>query len=43
MRPIIVVFHYDGILRSEEKEAVYFRGERRVVVIDVDVTFDRFD
>lgn len=35
--------HYDGIFRSEEKNPIYIRVERRVVLVDGDVSFDKFE
>lgn len=38
----MVVFHYDGILRSVKEYAVYIWGERRVGLV-YDYIFDRFE
>lgn len=38
----MAVCYYDGILRSEEEDAIYIGDERRIVLVDGDVTFDRF-
>lgn len=39
----MVLCHYDGILKSEEEGSVYIGGERRVVLIDNDATFEHFE
>lgn len=43
MRSFIVLCHYDGVLKSEEKDFVNIGGERRVVLKDTDVSFDIFE
>lgn len=43
MMSLMVVCHYDEIITSNEDDALYTVGERRVVIIDGDVTFDRFE
>lgn len=35
--------HYNGILKSEKEDLVYIGGERRVVLINRNVTFDQFE
>lgn len=43
MWSFVVVCHYVGILRSDEDDAIYIGGERRVLIVDDEVTLDRFE
>lgn len=40
---LIVLYHYDKILSSEEEYLVYVRSNRMVFLIDGDVFFDIFE
>lgn len=39
----MVTFHYNGILRNKKDDAFCIGGERRVVLLDSDVTFNMVD
>lgn len=43
MSSAVLLCHYNGILRSEEEDPVYIRGEKRVLLIEGDVSFDLFE
>lgn len=43
MKSFLVFCHYEGIFRSVEEDLVYIKGERRVVLIDKNITLDKFD
>lgn len=43
MKSLLVLCHYDGTLRREEKDLVFVEGDRRVVLIDKDVMSDEFE
>lgn len=38
----MVLWHYDGTLRSEEEDLMYIGGEKNIVFMDSDVTLDNF-
>lgn len=41
MKFSVVLCHYKVILRKDEKDPVYAGGERRIMLIDRDITFDQ--
>lgn len=43
IRSFVVLCHYDRILRSEHEDPVYVGGERSVVLIHGNVSFDLFN
>lgn len=43
MQSIVSLCHYDGTFRSKEEDPIDVGGERTVVLINRDVTFDKFE
>lgn len=39
----MLLCHYDGILISEEEDAVCIEGERRIILLDDDISYDLFE
>lgn len=43
MRSVVVLCHYGGVLKNEEEDLVFIGGEKRFLLLDVNVPFHLFE